>query len=1420
MVFVLSLLIAGLSCTPGTDENGCSLIKSNTDPLSLPWRFVIQSRVTDMSADGSPITGRIVHVTDCGSSNLAGYHIQNNWVSEDTITAIVFYSDFDERQAISHFNVKTNGISSDYHLDLNGDGVCEVAVVYSHLDSLWLEVFDPHRGRLTRQLLVVGEDRDRNGRWDGGGLVLGHCDIDRNGVIELLVRVDTGYDLYPRQLMCIDVFGQETLWAFPHAGIISNCNFYIEPLGEGAEPLAVFGISSKGNAAKSPGMDDQHAYVVAVDHNGKLMWKYEVGGVFSRSLPVVVDFDGDGLRDVVVPCVPGIPSNGDSVSIPRGPQFLVISMSGQVIDSIPTNTDAIIYSLIQTDINDDGRDEIIALFSDKCLVVYNQHLNIIKKIRLTSQAELLAIADILGNGHRQILLTTNDSRLLLLDHDLSLLAQLTLDAKPQVNRSCLGERVTENGPVSLVLAADRGRIHYILGLSERHWSTVFIRRPKLLILVTLLPSTLVILILIVAWLRIRHKNQLISHQRDALHEERGKLKHRVEERTAELSALNKELQYEIAKQKEAEDRLVKLGRAFDYAMDEIAVVDMDGYIQNVNESWARAHGYSQDELIGKNLSIFHTKEQFEEEVVSFGQEARRTGEWEGEAWHLRKDGSTFLMSMACSLIFDEQDKPIAILAIGRDITERKALEKELQQSVSRFESTLSSMDDLVFVVDREGVFVEYYQPRNARSLYAPPEVFMGKSYNAMLPAEVADNFESTFDVVSNTNEVQEIDYSLKMDGKERWFAAKISPRLDGNNELTGFTVVIRDISDRRKVDKALRVSEERFRDLVNLLPQSVFEISLEGNVTFANLSALDSFGYNQEDVESGINIRSLIVPEDKDRIIASIQKRLSGGALENHEYTALRKDGSTFYALIYSGVIVRDGVTAGLRGVIIDISDRKEAEDALRENENRLTGIFSSLHEAMIVVVDKQNTYLSVWMPKELEERYGFRAIDLVGKDWRDFCTLEEAKERTKVLHYIFKTKKPVREEYKVRIPTGGNFWHDISLSPILSDAGEVTAVVGFISDITERKESRDQLEASEERYRELFDSVVEGLARVDENEIIQFCNPAFADILDEDSVEDVVGKSLLYYLSDDQREILLSQTKQRREGISSSYELMIKTAKGVEKIIFVSVAPRYDDKGDYIGAFGTVLDITDKKLAEDEARHTNQIRYNQIREIAGGVSHEICNSLYPAVVALDKLHQELTRAPENHRTKQQKLIQMSSQAVERAINMTELVTEYARLESKKEKETVNIKNVIDSILDEQNHRIEELGVTCSVEIPDDILCFCNETHIHSVFSNLIINALDAMTDVDHRQITISGELQDEKIRIKVADTGSGIPAEILSKVFDPFFSTKPHTGTGLGLAIVKKIVELYGGKVTVQSSLDKGTEFIIFIEAASKSSS
>ena len=244
-------------------------------------------------------------------------------------------------------------------------------------------------------------------------------------------------------------------------------------------------------------------------------------------------------------------------------------------------------------------------------------------------------------------------------------------------------------------------------------------------------------------------------------------------------------------------------------------------------------------------------------------------------------------------------------------------------------------------------------------------------------------------------------------------------------------------------------------------------------------------------------------------------------------------------------------------------------------------------------------------------------------------------------------------------------------------------------------------------------------------------------------------------------------------------------------------------------------LDQALTELKEAQQKLIAAEKYKQAKDIAVGVAHEIHNALYPAINALTLLRQRIERNDVAFPKGTTELFDLINQAVARGMRMTELVKTYSRLESEKALQAVNLKQAAEEAATLCRPRLERLGVRLELSIPGDHKVKCCRDHLVSILSNLIANALDALEDAETRRISIASLREGDFLRIEVMDTGEGMSEEVLRRAFDAFFSTRPGTGTGLGLSIVKKLVELYGGRVTADSSLDKWTRFTILLASA-----
>jgi len=295
----------------------------------------------------------------------------------------------------------------------------------------------------------------------------------------------------------------------------------------------------------------------------------------------------------------------------------------------------------------------------------------------------------------------------------------------------------------------------------------------------------------------------------------------------------------------------------------------------------------------------------------------------------RKDGSTIWVESELSLIRDAEGRPVEVLGVSRDVTARKRAEDALRESEERFRTMVDMAPDAIFIADASGRLVEANHTA-AHQLGIPRSQLVGKRLlDLVAPAALAHVWAK---LQGLTAEGTLESLHLRSDGQE--VPVELAVRRISFRGEPAVLAIARDIAARKRAEVALIESERRFRELADLLPQTVFEADQAGRFTFANQHGLEAFGYRREELE-GLGIAAVIAPEDHARVVEwlrSPRRSNSGGT----EYLMRRRDGTTFPVVAHADRIVREGRVLGVRGVLVDISRIKQAAQALRESEERL----------------------------------------------------------------------------------------------------------------------------------------------------------------------------------------------------------------------------------------------------------------------------------------------------------------------------------------------------------------------------------------------------------------------------------------------------------------------------------------------------
>jgi len=1704
----LSIFIAG--CSARMDHEGYYRVEPIDDATILPYKFTISKKKIGLGNARNLILQQYVPVNIYDNGATGMYLIDNNWRPADSLTAILFYADTEEKKVLSQININTTHVTSHFPYDFDCDNVTEVAVMYTIRDTLWLDIIDPHQRRISRQSLVVGQDRDGNGFWDGSGAFCGMYDFNGDGYVELLVNCDVDYDLYPRKLMCVDWFNNEIVWEYGLAGIVNYTQTYVEPLAPEERLSIVFGVCSKGNAARTEDMDDQHSYLIVLDENGKLRWKKETGGVFSSCVPVLIDYDNDGNTDILTTGRYKATGTAESAAMEYGGMFKIYNTYGSGLDSIDYGVGRIISSVRSLDFDSDGTKELFVSLSDASIIIYNQSLSPIQKARFYTTAIVWDCRDFLGKGNNQLLVTTEDNKLWLLDKSFKPLAQFGEGESLCCNNSAIyKERGSQKG-YNLVVVGNSGQVNYFLTFVKSPWNTVFFRYPLLAFLAAFLPMSLVVALIWFNWYRTRKQNKVMSQQRDRLNTALEDLK-AAQEKLIAVEEYQKTWDALLTSENRYKTLVENLPQR-------IFLKDKDSIYVSCNQHYARDLRIKPDEIAGKTDYDFHPKELAEKYRVD-DKRIVESGKIEDIEERYIQDGRDVWVHTVKTPIKDEKGNIVGVLGIFRDITERKQAEEALREKEERYALATSAAKVGVWDWDmRSGSF--YLDP-NVKALLGYEDSEIPNDIEVWTQYIHPDDKDAVMQAASDHLEGRTPAYvfehrMLHKDGTIRWFMVRGTAVRDAGGNAVRMVGTDTDITERKRAEEALRESEEEYRDLTEKMVDVIYTLDTEGTVTSVNEAIKATLGFEPKEV-IGKSFTELVPQEEVPEAMAAFQQILSGERL-TRETVLVDKNGTPHNVEFSSSPIIKDNQAVGTRGIVRDITERKRVDarekarlqllndlrtaknvDAclkrgceaihearlfrravltLHNNKKEITNLgqvgldesvvqaarnatapddelskkitqekyrishsyfipeeaglgmdelsryisqtdyvergdlsWKAGDELFVPIIGDDNRYegwLSVDTPFNGERptieivRFLEQVVDIVTQKVREIRTLEKLRQGHRALlesEERFRNVSASAQDAILMMDNEGrvSFWneaaervfgyqaeeilgkplhetlgaerfHDayrkgfgqfrdvgegavigqtLELAAVRKDGTEfpielsVSAVklkgkwnaVGILRDITERKEAEEELRLLSHSV----NSSVDGIAMGDLEMRVTYVNDAFTEMFGY-SKEELIGKEIASLYAEDQIPKLEEALKATIEGgwageligkrkdgqlfpiaISASrvvddkgkiiahmachrditerkraeqelrserdfvhslldtanslivcldnraritvfnnecekvtgytreeiigkswpdiflpedhfhhriknfaewvrqhpqdmYEGPLKTKSGQIRTILWSNSALFSSDSNELTAIAVGQDITERKEAERQLQIANQERYNQIKQIAGGVAHEIHNALFPAATSLAKLKQRLGITSANELDRNRILVELTEKAVARAVRTTELVTSYSKLELEKRREQVNLASLFQTIIKDNKLRIEELGVTVTLDIPDDFCCNCYHIHAYSLFNNLMLNALDALAEVEQRRISISAFKEGDRVKTEFSDSGPGIPSENIEKVFSAFFSTKPRTGTGLGLAMAKRIVELNNGSIQVNSLLDKGAKFTILL--------
>lgn len=424
----------------------------------------------------------------------------------------------------------------------------------------------------------------------------------------------------------------------------------------------------------------------------------------------------------------------------------------------------------------------------------------------------------------------------------------------------------------------------------------------------------------------------------------------VANRTAELDLINKELE-------ESREQYKLLA---ENVSDNIFILDLNTRRYSYSSpSIFQITGFAPEEIKNKYMRELFSRESYLKakrmilrEVRSYRDNAAPTREsYIAELQHLTRNGSYTWVEVTGKIMLDRYGNPDRILCSMRDIQERKRNQEIIRRTEDKYKKIIDTSPLSIIICEVTG-----------RIIHVNPsaEKMFGRNLRAM---QLMYYDELTWpedmgleDLAYNAClEGKEDSYTLEKryvtaKGKSFWANLSVTVIRDIDGNPLNFIAMIENINKRKKAERKLEISRKKYKELVDLLPQTVFETDLNGNITFVNEGGLETFGYTQEMINEGANAKDIIVPEHHDQVMLNFKKILKGEPSRGNRYNAIRKNGERFPLLLYSVAIYEKGIPVGIRGVGVDISSHENAQEKINESNRKFTSIFENTSDAIFII--------------------------------------------------------------------------------------------------------------------------------------------------------------------------------------------------------------------------------------------------------------------------------------------------------------------------------------------------------------------------------------------------------------------------------------------------------------------------------------
>ncbi|MBN1300591.1 MAG: PAS domain S-box protein [Melioribacteraceae bacterium] len=649
----------------------------------------------------------------------------------------------------------------------------------------------------------------------------------------------------------------------------------------------------------------------------------------------------------------------------------------------------------------------------------------------------------------------------------------------------------------------------------------------------------------------------------------------------------------------------------------------------------------------------------------------------------------------------------------------------------------------------------------------------------------------------------------------------LSVRMALAEEEGSIIILCTNITERANIEKQLRVSEERFRNIVTNTREYICTFDLNGDMTYVNPFFTKEFEYDENELLK-LNIKDLIDFESSTITPEEIVK-LYEQQSDSIEITLKKKSNSKVHVFAnFTGAKDLAGNIGSYNAVFTDITEKKKAERDLL----MIRTVFEASQDG--IAVQSGGKYILV--NDSFAGMFGYNFADeVIGKNVLDFVAVEDIPTVSK---YIIDSEKgdrvPDRYVYKAKRKDESEFYVEKSTSSYETNDG--LFIVSTYRDITKEKEAVDNLEISEERYRSITENIndcVWSAERKDGRLQMVFYSEVISRITGYQSQEFLKDSKLWLRIihPNDTAGVVSKLRALYNDHVRNSDELEYRIINNLGSIVWIKnkVNILRDSEGVIQKVFGLTSDITLTKRANEELKKsTDELKVlNETKDrFISIISHDL-RTPFSSILGFTDMLLSDRNMPED------KQIQYTTYIQESSRNMLSLVNgllDWTRLQTGRisfEPQRINAAYVINKAIQMLSGVALQKNINLVSDMSKDVYIHADENLLFQVFNNLISNAIKFTDRGGNIVISASPLVKNRQVQFKVKDTGQGIKETDIPKLFkvDTKFTTTGtagEKGSGLGLSLCYDIVKKHGGQIAVNSEYGKGSEFIFTIPVSS----